>query len=152
MQARPFRVLGLQQVALGSADRQRLRKLWVELLGGEPVGVHRAESENVDEEILKLGVGPRSFEVDLMQSLNPSAKPRLDSPALHHVGLWIDDLQAAYQWLSDQGVRFAPGGIRKGAAGHDVCFIHPKANESFPVGGEGALLELVQAPDELISK
>jgi len=48
-------------------------------------------------------------------------------------------------------VRFTPGGIRKGAAGFDVCFIHPKGNEQFPRGGEGVLIELVQAPPEVIS-
>jgi lactoylglutathione lyase len=47
-------------------------------------------------------------------------------------------------------VRFAPGGIRKGAAGHDICFIHPKGNDEFPVGGEGVLIELVQAPPEVV--
>jgi lactoylglutathione lyase len=46
-------------------------------------------------------------------------------------------------WLEAQGVRFTPGGIRKGAAGHDVCFIHPKNG-----GLEGVLIELVQAPRE----
>jgi lactoylglutathione lyase len=48
-------------------------------------------------------------------------------------------------------VRFAPGGIRKGAAGFDICFIHPKGNEDSPVGGEGVLIELVQAPPEVVS-
>ena len=52
--------------------------------------------------------------------------------------------------LSYQGVRFAPGGIRKGAAGHDVAFIHPKGNDEFPVGGGGVLIELVQAPPDVI--
>ena len=54
------------------------------------------------------------------------------------------------RWLEDQGLRFAPGGIRKGASGHDVCFVHPKGNVEFPIGGEGVLIELVQAPDEVI--
>jgi len=56
----------------------------------------------------------------------------------------------AMKWLEEQGVRFAPGGIRKGASGHDICFIHPKGNEGAPLGGEGVLIELVQAPDEVI--
>jgi lactoylglutathione lyase len=47
-------------------------------------------------------------------------------------------------------LRFAPGGVRKGAAGYDICFIHPKAGEQFPFGGEGVLIELVQAPPEVI--
>ena len=52
---------------------------------------------------------------------------------------------------SAQGVRFAPGGIRKGAAGHDIAFIHPKGNAEAPIGGEGVLIELVQAPPERIA-
>jgi lactoylglutathione lyase len=48
-------------------------------------------------------------------------------------------------------LRFAPGGIRKGAAGFDICFVHPKGNEDFPYGGEGVLIELVQAPVEVIN-
>ena len=48
-------------------------------------------------------------------------------------------------------MRLAPGGIRPGAAGHDICFIHPRANDAFPVAGEGVLIELVQAPAEVIA-
>lgn len=47
--------------------------------------------------------------------------------------------------------RFAPGGIRKGAAGYDVTFIHPKGNHVSPVGGSGVLVELVQAPPEVVA-
>ena len=32
---RPFRVLGIQQVAIGGPDKQRLRTLWVDKLGLE---------------------------------------------------------------------------------------------------------------------
>jgi len=85
-----------------------------------------------------------------MQPIDPDARPKVHEPALNHVGLWIDNLAAAVAWLSENGVRFTPGGIRKGAAGFDVCFIHPKGNEASPVGGAGVLIELVQAPDEVI--
>ena len=59
-------------------------------------------------------------------------------------------MPAAVTWLMAQGMRFAPGGIRRGASGYDICFIHPKANDEFPIGGEGVLIELVQAPPEVI--
>lgn len=52
----------------------------------------------------------------------------MDTPPLNHIGLWIDDLEAAVKWLTAAGVRFTPGGIRKGAAGYNVTFIHPKAS------------------------
>jgi lactoylglutathione lyase len=151
MQTRPFRILGLQQIAIGGLDKGALRRLWVDLLGLHPHGSYRSERENVDEDIVLAGAGPLRVEVDLMQPINPEGKPRVHEPALNHVGLWVDDLRAAVTWLEAQGVRFAPGGIRKGAAGFDVCFIHPKGNEQFPLGGEGVLIELVQAPPEVVS-
>jgi lactoylglutathione lyase len=151
MTTRPFRILGLQQVAIGGADKGPLRKLWVDLLGLEPHGTYRSERENVDEDIVVAGAGPFRVEVDLMQPVDPNGKPRVHDPALNHLGLWVDDLRAAVGWLEGQGVRFAPGGIRKGAAGFDVTFIHPKGNEQFPLGGEGVLIELVQAPPEVVS-
>jgi lactoylglutathione lyase len=85
-----------------------------------------------------------------MQPIDLNGKPKVHDPALNHVGLWVDDLAAAVAWLEGQGLRFTPGGIRKGAAGHDVCFIHPKGGGEFPLGGEGVLIELVQAPREVI--
>ena len=109
----------------------------------------QSEKENVDEDIAEAGTGPFKVEVDLMQPLDPDARPKVHDPALNHVGLWIDDLAAAVDWLTAQGVRFTPGGIRKGAAGFDVCFIHPKGNDEAPIGAEGVLVELGQAPDEV---
>jgi len=148
---RPFRILGVQQIALGSADKARLARLWVDLLGLERTGSYRSPSENVDEDILRIGAGALGVEVDLMQPIDPQASPRVAEPALNHVGLWVDDLPSAVTWLSERGVRFAPGGIRRGAAGHDVCFIHPKGSAESPQGGEGVLIELVQAPPELVA-
>ena len=148
--ARPFRILGLQQVAIGGPDKQRLRGLWVDLFGLEVKGQFRSERENVDEDICALGEGPLAVEVDLMQPLDPDKKPAVHTTPLNHIGLWIDDLAAAVQWLTANGVRFAPGGIRKGAAGFDICFVHPKSNDEFPVAGEGVLIELVQAPPEIV--
>lgn len=148
MSERPFRVLGVQQIAVGSSDKARLRHLWIDLLGLAPRGTYRSERENVDEDIAVCGEGAAEVEVDLMQPIDPERTPKVHQPALNHVGLWIDDLPAAVRWLEAQGVRFTPGGIRKGAAGHDVCFIHPRGDEAHPLGGEGVLIELVQAPRE----
>jgi lactoylglutathione lyase len=147
--ARPFKILGLQQIAVGGLDKGRLRRLWVDTLGLVQTGTFRSERENVDEDIAAAGEGALRVEVDLMQPIDPAKSPKVHDPALNHVGLWVDDLAAAVGWLEKQGVRFTPGGIRRGAAGFDVCFIHPKGNESAPIGGEGVLIELVQAPPEV---
>jgi hypothetical protein len=79
-------------------------------------------------------------------------KTQVHQPPLNHIGLWVDDLEIAVEWMTSKGVRFAPGGIRKGAAGHNVTFIHPKGNKEFPIGGCGVLIELVQAPEDVIDK
>lgn len=152
MQAdKPFCVLGIQQIAIGGADKQRLKSLWVDMLGLRVTGNFVSARENVDEDICALGQGVHAVEVDLMQPLDVDKKPAVHTTPLNHVGLWVDDLPAAVQWLSAKGLRFAPGGIRKGAAGHDICFVHPKGNDEFPLSGEGVLIELVQAPAEVIA-
>jgi lactoylglutathione lyase len=148
---RPFRVLGIQQIAIGGTDKLQLRKLWVDMFGLEITGTYKSDRENVDEDILAIGVGPFKVEVDLMQPMDIDKKPAVHATPLNHVGLWIDDLPKAVEWLTAQGVRFAPGGIRKGAAGFDICFVHPKGSEESPIGGEGVLIELVQAPAEVVS-
>ena len=147
MTARPFRVLGLQQVAIGGPSKANLRHLWVDLFGINATGTFRSERENVDEDILSIA----GVEIDLMEPIDPSKSPKVHEPRLNHLGLWIDDLAAAVKWLTEQGVRFTPGGIRKGAAGHDVCFIHPKGDATSPLSGEGVLIELVQAPPDVIA-
>ena len=151
MSARPFAVLGIQQIAVGGRDKRALRRLWLDLLGLTLEGEFRSEAENVDEDIAQAGAGPFAVEVDLMQPIDVAKSPRVHEPALNHVGLWVDDLHAAVAWLAERGMRFTPGGIRKGAAGHDVCFIHPKGNDASPVGGEGVWIELVQAPPDVIA-
>jgi lactoylglutathione lyase len=150
MSTRPFKVLGIQQIAIGGLDKTRLQKLWVEMLGLEITGTFKSERENVDEDICAMGSGPFKVEVDLMQPLDPEKKPAVHATPLNHIGLWIDKLPEAVEWLTAQGVRFAPGGIRQGAAGFDITFLHPKANDEFPISGEGVLIELVQAPQAVV--
>jgi lactoylglutathione lyase len=147
---RPFKVLGIQQIAIGATSKARLKTLWVDMLGLEVTGTFRSERENVDEDICAMGVGAFKVEVDLMEPVDIDKKPAVHATPLNHVGLWIDDLPQAVEWLSSQGVRFAPGGIRKGAAGFDICFLHPKGNDEFPISGEGVLIEMVQAPAAVV--
>jgi lactoylglutathione lyase len=148
---RPFSVLGIQQIAIGGEDKGKLAKFWIDIMGLEKVKTFKSEMENVDEDVLKIGDGPHAVEVDIMQPVDIEKRPRVHEPKLNHIGLWIDYLPKAVEWLQEQGVRFTPGGIRKGASGFDVCFIHPKGNEEFPLCSEGVLVELVQAPEEVVN-
>jgi lactoylglutathione lyase len=151
MSDRPFRVLGVQQIAVGALDKGELGRFWIDVLGLERTGNYRSEKENVDEDIARIGTGPLAVEIDLMQPIDPERSPKVHVPQLNHFGLWIDDLKAAVAWLTERGVRFTPGGVRRGAGGYDVCFIHPKGSDEAPIGGQGTLIELVQAPPEVIA-
>jgi len=142
---RPFKILGLQQVAIGSDNKASLEHIFCALLGLGKTGSFRSEKENVDEIICSVGEGSAEVEIDLMEPIDPEKKPRPDKPALNHIGFWVDDLETAYTWLARQGLRMAPGGIRKGAAGHNVFFSHPRGNDEFPIGSH-VLLEFVQFP------
>jgi len=151
--SRPFTILGIQQVAVGSLDKHVLSQTWQDIFGLKIVGTHRSEKENVDEDILRLGRedSPFAVEVDLMSPVDPEKSPKVHVPPLNHIGLWVDNLESAVEWMTSKGVRFTPGGIRKGASGHNVTFIHPKGNDEFPIGGAGALIELVQAPPDVVA-
>src|SRR6476620_1321734 len=109
MEKRPFRVLGLQQIAVGGLNKGALRNLWVDTLGLTVEGTYKSERENVDEDIAVLGKGPFRVEVDLMQPVDAEKKPKVHDPALNHIGLWVDDIHAAVKWLEGKGMRFTPG-------------------------------------------
>lgn len=145
-----FKVLGVQQIAVGSTSKSALSKLWCDTFGIPKVGDFESERENVREDILQLGSGPHAVEIDIMEPIDPNRSPKVNVPPLNHIGLWVDDIHLAVEQLSAEGVRFTPGGVRKGAAGHEVTFIHPKGNDEFPLSGEGVLIELVQAPEDVI--
>ena len=142
-------------MAIGSLSLPSLSSLWCDTLGLSLHSTFESQRENVTEHILTLGPHPASpftIELDLMQPLDPTATPAPHSPPLNHIGLWVDDLRAAVQWMEGEGrVRLAPGGVRRGASGYDICFIHPKSDEKRGRrGGEGVLIELVQAPQHVI--
>jgi lactoylglutathione lyase len=129
---RPFNVLGLEQVALGASARSRFYRLWVELLGLPIVGHTRSESENVLEDRLRLPPSGLGVEVTLMEPVDPKRRPWVHVPPLNHIGLLVDDVQAAYEYLSARGVRFTDGGVRAGEGDMRICFIHPQPSDTHP--------------------
>eukprot|EP00993_Chasmostoma_nieuportense_P004883 NODE_5531_length_643_cov_22.996124_g5367_i0.p1 GENE.NODE_5531_length_643_cov_22.996124_g5367_i0~~NODE_5531_length_643_cov_22.996124_g5367_i0.p1 ORF type:complete len:183 (-),score=68.86 NODE_5531_length_643_cov_22.996124_g5367_i0:94-576(-) len=139
---RGFRILGVQQVAIGNLNKDVLRSFWVDTLGANMVKTFVSEKENVDEDVLSIGRGLGQVEIDLMAPLDPDRSPKVHVPALNHIGLWVDDLPECVTKLEAKGLKTV-GGIRKGASGHDITFVHPKS-------AGGILLELVQAPPEII--
>ncbi|HEX6734156.1 MAG TPA: VOC family protein, partial [Azonexus sp.] len=44
---RPFKVLGIQQIAIGGPSKDKLRTLWVDMFGLEVTSTFVSERENV---------------------------------------------------------------------------------------------------------
>jgi len=115
---RPFKILGLQQIAIGSLNnKSSLSNLWTNILGVPKVGTYKSTKENVDEDILILGKKENdnnplaTVEIDLMTPLDETKSPKVHIPPLNHIGLWVDDLPKAVEWMQSVGVRFTPGGV-----------------------------------------
>jgi methylmalonyl-CoA/ethylmalonyl-CoA epimerase len=60
-------------------------------------------------------------------------------PGLHHIALEVEGIEEALAFLKSIGVPLIDEAPRKGARGHKVAFVHPKATG-------GVLVELVE-PD-----
>ena len=77
--SRPFQILGLQQIAIGALTKEPLHRLWYDTFGLTTVGNFVSETENVDEDILRLGNGVLAVEVDLMTPMDPEKSPKVGS-------------------------------------------------------------------------
>jgi hypothetical protein len=75
---RPFQILGVQQIAIGSETRQPLQDIWQNIFGLQPHSTHRLERENVEEDIISLGPEPFAVEIDLMIPLDPEKSPKVN--------------------------------------------------------------------------
>ncbi len=141
---KPFRILGLQQVAVGGPETNALRALWSDIFGPAIQGRSRSQRGKLGSPM--HGVLPAA--AGLGQSIDSTA--RLSAPS-NRIGLWVDDLPKAVEWMAANCACFAPGGICKGAAGYDICHVHPKAGPGITIGDEDVQIELVQAPDDVIA-
>ena len=125
---RPFKVLGIQQIAIGGPSKEKLRTLWVDMFGLEVTSTFVSERENVDGDICAMGSGPFKVEVDLMQPLDPEKKP-----AVHATRSTTSACGSTTCPRPSNGCRpTACASHRRhpqGAAGFDITFLHPKANE-----------------------
>jgi len=110
------------------------------VLGVNPAGQESVPAEDV--EVVFFGHGPGRIE--LLQPGSP------DSPiarflekrgqGLHHVCLSVPDLDEALARLAGSEIHPIAPGVRTGAGGRPVAFLHPR-------DCGGVLLELVEAVD-----
>ncbi len=87
-----------------------------------------------------------------MQPLDAAKKPAVHDPALNHIGLWVDDL-ARRGRLADGARACAsrPAAFARAPPVTTSASSTPRATTRHPLGGEGVLIELVQAPPDVIA-
>ena len=95
LSSRPFQILGLQQVAIGCQDKKSLNALWYDVMGLQASANKVLPNENVNEDIVKLGLSgsPYEVELDLMVPIDPEKSPKVSSFLLL---LFYDGLLSSY--------------------------------------------------------
>ena len=134
-----------------ASTRRALRRLWIDTLGLERVGEFRSERENVDEDIAVAGIGPaagrgRPHAADRPgeepEGARAGAEPRRALGRRPRRGRRLARRRAACASRRAASARAPPATTSASST--------RRATPSAPIGGEGVLIELVQAPPEVI--
>ena len=131
------KVMGLDHIGLAVRDPRERLPLWAEQLGLTLERTEVVPSEGVRTWFLRTG----GTDIELLEPTgeeSPIAR-HLDrrGEGIHHLCLKVDDLEAVLARLAAAGIPALPPGIRPGARGARVAFLHPKTTG-------GILLELSQ--------
>ncbi len=130
----------IDHVGIAVADLDVALEFWTQVAGGTLSHREQNAEQGVDEAMISFGA--TGAQVQLLAPLTP------DSPiavfigkrgaGLQQLALRVPDLAAATTALAAAGMRLLFDGPRRGTAGSQINFVHPK-------DAGGVLLELVQA-------
>lgn len=136
----PFKVLGIEHVALAVKDTDAPSSLFGSLLGIE----HTSSEEIVDQKVVTDIFDTGHGKIELLGALSD------DSPisnflanrgeGVHHIAFKVDKLLPALDYLKNKGIQLIDESPRVGAEGLLIAFLHPKSTH-------GVLVELCQSPE-----
>lgn len=133
-----IRIKKIDHVAVCVADVDEAIAKYKQVLGLEPTVRETVASQKT--EAVLLPIGETSVEL-----ISPRGNEGLErflakrGPGLHHVAVEVEGIESALAFLKSLGVPLVDETPRRGARGHKVAFVHPKATG-------GLLVELVE-PD-----
>jgi methylmalonyl-CoA/ethylmalonyl-CoA epimerase len=133
-----LKIKKIDHVAVCVADIDASVERWQTLFGLRPAEREVVASQRTEAVLLPAGetsielISPRGNE-GLARFLEKRG------PGLHHIAVEVEEIEAAITFLVSIGVPMIDSSPRKGARGHKVAFVHPKATG-------GVLIELVE-PD-----
>lgn len=110
---------------------------WAQALGLEVGGIETVQSERVKVAFLETG----NARVELLESTEDSSAVAKfiakKGPGIHHLTFQVAAIDAMLERLTQHGVRVLGDGVRQGAGGTRVAFLHPASTG-------GVLVELVE--------
>ena len=133
-----LRIKKIDHVAICVRDVDDAIAKYKQVLGLDPQGREVVASQKT--EAVLLPIGETSLEL-----ISPRGNDGLEKflekkgPGLHHIAIEVEGIEEALATLKALGVPLVDETPRKGARGHKVAFLHPKATG-------GVLIELVE-PD-----
>ena len=96
----------------------------------------RMDEQGVDAVYLQVGSGRVELVSPLADDTPVGRFLARRGPAMHHVAVEVDDVEAAIRELSDLGAKVIDPEPRRGLAGYDASFVHPESLH-------GVLVEMV---------
>ncbi len=136
-----LRIKKIDHIAVCVPDIDEAAARWQKVLGLQAREREVVESQKTEAALLPAGetsvelITPRGNE-----ALARFLEKRGGGAALHHIAVEVEGIEDALALLASLGVPLIDEAPRRGARGHKVAFIHPKATG-------GVLVELVE-PEE----
>jgi methylmalonyl-CoA/ethylmalonyl-CoA epimerase len=131
-----LRIKKIDHVAVCVKDVDEALAKWKSALGLEAKEREVVASQKTEAVLLPIG----ESNVELISPRGNEALERFlekRGPGLHHIAVEVEGIEEALALLESLGVPLIDRVPRKGARGHKVAFVHPKATG-------GVLVELVE--------
>ena len=135
----PFKILGIEHIALAVKDVDTPSNLFGSLLGIK----HTSSEEITDQKVNTHIFDTTQGKIELLDALSDdspiSSFLENSGEGIHHIAFKVDKLQAALDYLKNNGIKLIDETPRIGAEGLLIAFLHPKSTH-------GVLVELCQSP------
>ncbi len=133
----------VSHVGIAVSDLDAAIESYSRLLGRGPEAIKEVPGMGVRVALFS-GDDPDGGQVELLAALKDNSISRFlarHGEGLHHICIYVDDIERKLAELKAGGVRLIDEAPRVGALGHRIAFVHPE-------GSRGVLIELEERPGD----